>query len=1107
MKAWLRLDGGSHTRLCSQPAKESQPVSNSESARWWDADGSLLAAAFQNAPIMMALCAVGEDAFLDVNREFERVSGYSRAEVLGKSVVAIGLIAAGARARVVEALGESLHSQTIEASFRARNGELRKCLSMVVPVRTDGLERILIVGIDVTEKARYEAERGVAIELLGLLNAPTGMREMLEAITKRLREYTECDALALRVQEGADFPFYTTLGLSDDFIGAESCLCSGGGDTGLECLCGAVLRAQLSPELSVVTAYGSFWTNGLGDLVGGPRAGCLPASLRGRCLTEGYESVALIPLRFGGRTLGLMQFDFHRPGSLSPELITFLEQTAESIATAIEQRQTQAALRASETRYRLISENTGDVIWLLDPKTRHFTYVSPSIKRQSGYTPEEVIAQPVENILTAESYSRMREDFWERTAKFEAGDEAERIQTYEVDERRRDGTVVRMEVVVTLLAGPDGRVREVLGVARDVTERHRQTEALREKEYWLSESQRASRIGSYTLDIGAGVWTSSATLDEILGIGQEYGRTVEGWARLIYVEDAQEAAEYLRAHVVGQQMPFDREYRIVRPSDGQIRWVHGRGELVRDAKGQLLTLAGTIQDITERKRLEEQLLQAQKMESVGRLAGGVAHDFNNLLTVINGYCDLMLEGMDASNPLKEQLDEVRGAGQRAASLTQQLLAFSRRQVMRPQVLNLNGFLRETERLLRRLIGEDVRLVTMLAESLGKVKADPGQISQVILNLAVNARDAMPGGGSLTIETANVDIDAKSGAAQEAATPGRYVRLSVSDTGAGMDADTRMHLFEPFYTTKPAGQGTGLGLSSVYGIVRQSGGWISVYSEPGHGTQFHVYLPRVESQTDSAAVAVEKPAPAFGTETVLVAEDQHNVRRLVSLMLSGFGYQVLVAANGAEALAVASSHDGRIDLLITDVVMPGMSGRELAVELARQRPGIHVLYMSGYTGNVTAQHGLLQEGVAFIQKPFTAETLAVKVRETLDDVPSASEILVVDDDPAIRSLFHKVLTRGGYHVTEASDGAQALAAVEKGGLDLVITDLVMPGKEGIETIVEIHKHHPEVKIIAVSGAFGGSYLSIASTLGAGAVLAKPVSDEMLLDTVRRLLHGS
>jgi two-component system cell cycle sensor histidine kinase/response regulator CckA len=1098
--------GASLIRLCFQPDLRRAFVSSSENPSQWEADGDLFAAAFEHAPVMMAISAHNQDIFLQVNREFERVSGYSREEVLGKSVVGLGLIAPEERDRVAEVLGEGGPGLGIELWFRAKNGAPRKCLCSVVPVRIGGVARMLALGIDVTGRARYEVERGLTIKLLGLLNAPSAMREMMEGTISLLQKFTGCDAVAVRVREGGDFPFYTTWGLSNEFVREESSLCAGD-NSALECLCGAVLKGEFKPGLEVVTAYGSYWTNSLSDLVSGPMAGCLPESLRGRCLREGYEAVAQIPLRFAGRTLGLMQFNYARRGSITPESVAFLEHAAKSIATAIEQRQTQAALRASELRYRLISENTGDVIWLADVSTLRLTYVSPSVARQYGYSPEEAMARPIGDLLTPESYRFVEAGLRERLAKFEAGSEGERIQTYEADQRRRDGSIVRVEMVITLLAGLDGRVREILGVSRDVTERHQYTEALREKEYWLSESQRVSRIGSYALDMDAGTWTSSATLDEIFGIGPEYNRTVEGWGDLVYAEDRREMLEYFQREAVERQRPFDREYRIARRSDGQIRWVHGRGQLVHNAKGELVTMAGTIQDITERKRLEEQLLQAQKMESVGRLAGGVAHDFNNLLTVINGYCDLMLQGMKTSDPIKEQLDEVRGAGQRAAALTQQLLAFSRRQVMRPQVLDLNGFLREAERLLRRLIGEDVRLVTVLDAALGKVKADPGQVNQVILNLAVNARDAMPGGGQLTIETANVDIDAESAATQVGSRPGRYVRLSVSDTGAGMDVETRRHLFEPFFTTKAAGHGTGLGLSSVYGIVRQSDGWITAYSEPGQGTQFHVYLPRLEEDGEKTAAPAENPAPAFGTETILVTEDQDNVRALVSRMLRGLGYHVLDAANGAEALAVAAAHAAPIHLLITDVVMPEMSGRELGAELKRQRPEIRVMYMSGYTGNAIARRGLLDEGVAFIEKPFTAESLAGKVRAVLGSATAAGAVLVVDDDAAIRSLFYKILARAGYHVMEAADGAQALEAVKKGGVALVITDLVMPEKEGIETIMEIRKSHPQVKIGAVSGASGGRYLGTAALLGADAVLAKPVSEEALVDMARRLLGGS
>lgn len=402
-----------------------------------------------------------------------------------------------------------------------------------------------------------------------------------------------------------------------------------------------------------------------------------------------------------------------------------------------------------------------------------------------------------------------------------------------------------------------------------------------------------------------------------------------------------------------------------------------------DAAGTLIGSVVSFTDLTERKHLEAQLRQTQKMEAVGHLAGGIAHDFNNLLTAILGYSAQLLARRDPDAPDYRMLEEIRKAGQRAASLTHQLLAFSRKQVLEPRVLDLNAVICEMDLMLRRLIGEDIELRTIPAPSLGRVKADPGQIEQVILNLALNARDAMPDGGRLTIETANVELDESHARTHAEVLPGAYVMLAVSDTGHGMDAATRARIFEPFFTTKPAGQGTGLGLSTVYGIIKQSGGSIWVYSEPGRGTMFKIYLPRVTGSLTPAEPSAQKAKPDRGTETILLAEDDETVRTFVGEMLAGLGYQVLVASNGEEAVQVAARHRGPIHLLVTDVVMPGMSGRALAERLARERLGLKVLYVSGYTDNAIIHHGVLDLGIAFLQKPFTQDSLAQKVREVLD----------------------------------------------------------------------------------------------------------------------------
>jgi len=407
-----------------------------------------------------------------------------------------------------------------------------------------------------------------------------------------------------------------------------------------------------------------------------------------------------------------------------------------------------------------------------------------------------------------------------------------------------------------------------------------------------------------------------------------------------------------------------------------------RAAPIVDDAGKMTGAVLIFRDLTERARLQDQLRQSQKMEAIGRLAGGIAHDFNNLLTVILGYCSLASNRPGIIGDLREDLKEITQAGERASVLVGQLLAFSRKQVLQLRVLDLNEVIIGTRQMLRRVIGEDIVLSSNTRPELGHVLADAGQIEQIILNLAVNARDAMPKGGRITIETENVELDNGYARTHSEVVPGRHVLLAVSDTGLGMDAETQAHIFEPFFTTKEIGKGTGLGLSTVYGIVKQSGGHIWLYSEPGKGTTFKVYFPRVDEPIGSNK---QVPAPVeslHGTETVLLAEDEATVRELTGSILERFGYNVLVAASGPEAILAARQADN-IALLITDVVMPQMSGRELAAALASDAPHMRILYLSGYTENAIVHHGVLDEGVAFLPKPFTPEGLARKVREVLD----------------------------------------------------------------------------------------------------------------------------
>lgn len=518
-----------------------------------------------------------------------------------------------------------------------------------------------------------------------------------------------------------------------------------------------------------------------------------------------------------------------------------------------------------------------------------------------------------------------------------------------------------------------GRVVGRVWSFRDVTE-HRQSE---ERFHALA---RDAPVGIFRTDLVGNCLYVNERWCQIAGLTPQEAHG-PGWTAALHPDDRERinAAWYRAAK---EMSPFRAEYRFRRP-DGVVTWVFGQATAELDNGGEHVGYVGTITDITELRRLEERLRLSERLEAVGQLAGGIAHDFNNLLTAIKGYGEFLLEDLDAEDTRRHDLKEMLNAADRAAALTRQLLAFSRKQALEPRVLNLNEVVRGIENMLRRLIGEHIALSTALDPELGRVRADPGQIEQVIVNLAVNARDAMPDGGKVLIESANVALDEEYLSKHDVVLPGRYVMLGISDTGQGMDEATESRMFEPFFTTKEIGKGTGMGLATVYGIVKQSEGYIWVYSEPGHGTTFRVYLPRVDAPAEMPEGRKPLGPPPRGTESVLLVEDDPTVREMAARVLRRQGYHVLEAEDGESALEIFSRHPTSIDLLVTDAVMPRMSGKALAARVQTLYPSVRVLFVSGYADKGVADRGVIAPGVALLEKPFTPSGLARRVRDVLD----------------------------------------------------------------------------------------------------------------------------
>jgi two-component system cell cycle sensor histidine kinase/response regulator CckA len=625
-----------------------------------------------------------------------------------------------------------------------------------------------------------------------------------------------------------------------------------------------------------------------------------------------------------------------------------------------------------EELFRLISENAADMIAVVDMEGRRI-YNSLAYQKVLGYSPEELKKSSGFEQIHPEDHAKVQE----------AATEARRTgqgKTLEYRIRHKDGTWRVLESTSSVIVSSKGEPEKLVIVNRDITERKKTVEALRQSEISFRSMVEEAPYGIYRVSEEGRFLRVNPALQKMLGYEtpSELLNANLGTDVFRHPADFQRLVELLGS--VGEFKDVEVDWKR---KDGTPITVRCSGRRLDDSHGGASSFEAFAEDVTDRRVLERQLRMAAKMEAVGRLSGGIAHDFNNLLGVIIGYSQVLRRRLGPDNPLHEHAEEVEKAGQRAVSLTRQLLAFSRQQILTPVVLDPNTLVSDMEKMLPRLLGEDIAVSINLDPELGRVKADQGQIEQVVMNLAVNARDAMPGGGKLVIATANVELDQAYARQHPGAKPGRYVMLAVTDSGMGMSSETLAHIFEPFFTTKEVGKGTGLGLATVYGVVKQSGGYVWVDSELGKGASFQIFLPRIEENVAPTVAGPSYAESLRGNETVLLVEDADALRKLARSFLVDHGFQVLPASNGEEAVEVARNHDGPIHLLLTDVVMPGMNGRALADQLLAKWPGLKVVYISGYTDSFIAGHGVLEEGTHLLHKPFTEDALIQKIREVLD----------------------------------------------------------------------------------------------------------------------------
>jgi PAS domain S-box-containing protein len=916
---------------------------------------------FDNANDAIVITDPESEGIVEANAAACRLYACSHDQLVGLSMIEFSTDIVRGRAAIEECLSSGRVSN-FETVHVARDGRRMHILVNASVVEYRGRRALLSVFRDISERRAAEQE------IYRLNRALKALSKCSEALLHARDQQQLLDEICEIVVQDGGYRMAWVAAAPENFIRA---LASAG--TGREYLDVVCLRcnASTNSSLLVPAALRTGQPAVCRDTATDPRS----ASLRTECQERGFSSIIALPLLVEGKVFGALAIYAAETDAFDAPEVELLRELAGNVGFGLEslqaRRQKEVAqheLRASEERLRNLIETANEGICTIDADDR-VTFVNAKMAAMLGRTPDQVLGRSAFDFVDPVHDDNLRAAI--RRSRDMASGSSEIILL------SADATPIVTSMNYSPFTGPDGQYTGGLAMISDITDRKRAEERLQESEKRYRLLFERTLTGVFRAQADGTVLEGNEafvhmlgydSIDELLSLKLPTMCAAAGFVDH-WCDELAEAG-----HLV------NHELRVLR-KDGDTAYLLANLVLLRDPAGNPEFIEGTVLDITQRRQLEAQLLHSQKMEAIGQLAGGIAHDFNNLLMIIRSYAELAGETVK-DDSIRRELIAILKAADRGAALTRQLLTFGRKQVFSPRLLDINSVLENITKVLPRALGEDVRVEVHAGPDLWQVKADPVQIEQLVLNLAVNARDAMPGGGRLTLETSNTVLDTDYVKLHAGVVPGQYVMLVVTDTGQGIPPEALPRIFEPFFTTKERGKGTGLGLSTVYGIVQQSGGFIWVYSELGEGTVFKVYLPRAGAAVIAGATPLQNDVPLRGTETILLVEDEEAVRNATRTYLALRGYTVLEAGCGEEALRVSDSHPEAIDLLLTDVVMPGMSGSELGREISARRPGIHAIYVSGYTAATIGEHGVLPAS-AFLQKPFSLAVLARRVRETLD----------------------------------------------------------------------------------------------------------------------------